>query len=171
MYTQRRNMVYTLRFALTFLPILLSFALVGQDSSTPICDCLARLEQELDSKKIKDHPCLQRIIGQVKDPVLLIDDLDNVDSSLVYSHCKSRPLTFGEVALIIMERIEHIPYATALGIQNCTHAHCEDNSNLIEYFFSYWDDYTYDYLFDEYRNYLQSVRRQEFIEYWKNRDR
>ncbi len=164
-------MVYSLRFALALLLFSLSFGLDGQDSSTPVCDCLARLEQELDSKEIKDHPCLGRIIGQVEDPLLLINDLDNVDSSLVYSHCKSRYLTFGEVALIVMERIEHIPYATALGIQNCTHAHCEDNLNLIEYFFSYWDDFTYDNLFDEYRDYLHSSRRQEFIEYLKNRDR
>lgn len=162
-------MLFSLRFVLPFFSLVVSFSLQGQASSTPICDCIAQLEQELDSKEIKEISCLKQLIARIEDPIFLIDDLDNVDSSMVYSQCKSRHLTYGEVAFIIMEHIEPIPYSMALGIQNCTHAHCADNANLIEYFYTYWDTYTYDYLFGKYFEYLHSEERKEFVSDMKER--
>jgi hypothetical protein len=52
----------------------------------------------------------------------------------VYSDCRSRYLTKGEVAIILADRIEVMPYFTLTGLQNCTLAFCKDNANLIEYY-------------------------------------
>lgn len=90
---------------------------------------------------------------------------------MVYSQCKSRHLTYGEVTFIIMEHIEIIPSSLALGIQNCTHTYCNDNPNLIEYYFTYSDSYTYSNLFSSYRNYLFSKRRKEFITHIRDKNR
>ncbi len=133
--------------------------LPAQTQDTPIFDYLCQLENDLDSKSIQYNTSLCQIIIETQDPLMLIQELENHDPSRVYSTCVSRYLTYAEVALIVMEHIEPIPYFAALGIQNCTRVKCPGNSNLIEYFFAYWGDYNYEYLLRKYRHYLTSERR------------
>ncbi len=55
--------------------------------------------------------------------------------TIIYSDCQNRFLTKGEVAIIVADRLKTMPYYNLTGIQNCTLSHCENNSNLIEYYF------------------------------------
>ncbi|WP_046745904.1 hypothetical protein [Kordia zhangzhouensis] len=58
------------------------------------------------------------------------------DSTLteIKSECNKRNLTKGELAIIIADRIEGMPFALLTGVQNCTMKFCENNPNLIEYY-------------------------------------
>jgi len=58
------------------------------------------------------------------------------DSTLtkVRSECQKRNLTKGEIAIIMADHIEGMPYFTITGIQNCTLTFCDNNPNLIEYY-------------------------------------
>jgi len=55
-------------------------------------------------------------------------------TSLVFSKCKTRFLSRGELAIILADRIEMMPYATLTGLQNCLMTRCESNPNAIEYY-------------------------------------
>ncbi|WP_271765971.1 hypothetical protein [Aquimarina algiphila] len=61
------------------------------------------------------------------------------DSTLTYvkSECKNRILTKGELAIIMADRIERMPYFTITGIQHCTMTFCDNNPNIIEYYLGY----------------------------------
>lgn len=52
----------------------------------------------------------------------------------IKSECNDRILNKGEIAIIMADRIEGMPYATVTGIQNCTLTFCEQNANLVEYY-------------------------------------
>jgi hypothetical protein len=52
----------------------------------------------------------------------------------IKSECNNRILNKGEIAIIIADRIEGMPYARVTGIQNCTLTFCEKNANLVEYY-------------------------------------
>jgi len=52
----------------------------------------------------------------------------------VYSDCLHRYLTKGDLAIILADRIEMMPYFQLTGIQNCTFEFCPGNGNLIEYY-------------------------------------
>ncbi|CCG52279.1 Protein of unknown function [Flavobacterium indicum GPTSA100-9 = DSM 17447] len=52
----------------------------------------------------------------------------------VKSECVGRNLTKGEIAIILADRIEGMPYAQITGIQNCLATFCEKNMNFIEYY-------------------------------------
>jgi hypothetical protein len=55
----------------------------------------------------------------------------------IKSECNDRILNKGEIAIIIADRIEGMPYARITGIQNCTLTFCEQNANLVEYYLSF----------------------------------
>ena len=59
------------------------------------------------------------------------------DSTLtkIKSECQKRNLTKGEIAIIMADRIEIMPYGRLTGVQNCTADFCDDNPNWIEYYF------------------------------------
>ena len=52
----------------------------------------------------------------------------------IKSECHDRILKKGELAIIVADRIEGMPYFTLTGMQNCTLTFCENNPNLIEYY-------------------------------------
>ena len=52
----------------------------------------------------------------------------------VKSDCQNFFLKRGELAIIVADTIERMPYALLTGIQNCLLEFCENNSNLIEYY-------------------------------------
>ena len=74
----------------------------------------------------------------------------------VYSDCHNRFLTKGEIAIIIADQIDRMPYFELTGIQNCTLTYCDGNPNLIEYYFSYLK--SYNEFQRKYYQYLKSVR-------------
>jgi len=52
----------------------------------------------------------------------------------IRSDCQDRFLNKGEVAIIMADHIEPMPYYTVTGIQNCILDYCKGNPNLIEYY-------------------------------------
>ncbi|NEV95064.1 hypothetical protein G3567_13045 [Psychroflexus sp. YR1-1] len=52
----------------------------------------------------------------------------------VKSECQDRILNKGELAIIMADRIEGMPYFTLTGMQNCILTFCENNPNLVEYY-------------------------------------
>lgn len=52
----------------------------------------------------------------------------------IKSECHDRILKRGELAIIIADRIEVMPYFTLTGMQNCILTLCENNPNLVEYY-------------------------------------
>ena len=53
------------------------------------------------------------------------------------SECIGRNLNKGEIAIIMADRIEGMPYYPLTGIQNDTLIFCKNNPNLIEYYLPY----------------------------------
>ena len=57
--------------------------------------------------------------------------------SMVFSKCMGRYLTRGEVAMVLADRIETMPYFTLTGLQNCLMQSCENNPNFVEYYLDF----------------------------------
>nr|WP_322624730.1 hypothetical protein [uncultured Flavobacterium sp.] len=122
------------RSLLLILTILCFLNLKAQDrvSITKLIDKISLIE---NSRLI--CPELSTEISKIKrkDLVMLIDFFDDKTVTKVYSDCNERYLSRGEIAIIIGDLRENMPYATLTHIQNCTLTFCENNPNLIEYYF------------------------------------
>ena len=66
-------------------------------------------------------------------PILAEFFTDTIQTK-VFSECQNRYLKKGEIAIIIADRIERMPYFTLTRIQNCILSFCENNPNWIEYY-------------------------------------
>ncbi len=89
-----------------------------------------------NSKKITETEQAEKIIGYGEKSLPILAEFFT-DSTLtnVKSDCQKRNLTKGEIAIIIADRIEIMPYGLLTGVQNCLSEFCENNPNLIEYYF------------------------------------
>ena len=72
--------------------------------------------------------------GTISLPALAANFTDTTLSK-VFSNCTGRYLTKGEIAIILADRIETMPYFTLTGLQNCLLESCDDNPNFVEYYF------------------------------------
>ena|SRR5690606_9083346 len=90
------------------------------------------------SEAISTNPSVKKLIthGEKILPILA-KKFTNSNPSCVYSKCADRFLTLGEIAVIIADRIEVMPYFLLTGMQNCTLDFCLDNPNLIEYYLEF----------------------------------
>lgn len=88
-----------------------------------------------------DFKAIQKNHGK-KALVYLAKFFDINTQTKVYSDCHSRFLTKGEVAIIVADQIDRMPYFQLTGIQNCTLEFCKENPNRIEYYFSFIKSYT-----------------------------
>lgn len=80
----------------------------------------------------------------------------------IKSECNNRILNKGEIAIIIADRIEGIPYARVTGIQNCTLTFCEKNANLIEYYLPFIERDGIEIFKEKYMEWLASDDRIEW---------
>ncbi|MEO0899825.1 MAG: hypothetical protein AAFY71_25660 [Bacteroidota bacterium] len=87
----------------------------------------------------------------------------NSISTNIYSECQSRNLTKGELAMILADRIEFMPYFTITGVQNCLLTFCEGNSNFIEYYFHWSDKSEIEVVQNNYVSWLKSKDRKDWI--------
>lgn len=67
-------------------------------------------------------------------PILAASFSDS-SATTIYSDCQEIYLTKGEIAIIIADQIEGMPYFHLTNIQNCLAEFCPDNPNRIEYYF------------------------------------
>lgn len=77
----------------------------------------------------------------------------------IKSDCLKRNLTKGEVAIIIADKIERMPYFQLTSIQNCTLEFCKNNPNLIEYYFPFIQKDKAKSFNKKYINWLKSAER------------
>ena len=89
------------------------------------------------SEHIIQDPLSKKIIeGSEKNLFQLANLFSNNTETTIFSKCHNRKITIGEVAIVLADKIEGIPYFVVFRIQNCTMSSCDNNPNFVEYYFS-----------------------------------
>lgn len=123
-----------------------------------------------NSKELSKRPEGKLIISY-GDKVLPMLTAYFTDTTLteIKSDCQSLNLTKGEVAIILADRIEFMPYAKLTNIQNCLLEFCKDNPNLIEYYlYAIRRDNVKEFQ-DRYNKWLTSKDRKKWGPYLTNK--
>ena len=120
---------------LSILTIFLAPVIATGQSKNEIDSLITLLTSVNDSRELVNQSASERFVELGEDALEPLA-LTFTDSTLtdVYSECQNRKLKRGELAIIMADRIELMPYYTITGIQNCLLTFCEDNPNLIEYY-------------------------------------
>ena len=107
-------------------------------SKTEIDSLLNIIAETKDSKEITKTEQAKTLIeyGWKILPNLADFFIDSTETE-VKSGCIERNLNIGELAIIIADRIEGMPYSKVTGIQNCLGTFCEKNLNFIEYYLDF----------------------------------
>lgn len=123
-----------IRLIISFLLLNISFVLAQTKTEM---DSLLNIIGEIEnSKHISKTEETQKIIEiGANSLIILADFFTDQTKTNVYSDCQNRTLIKGEIAIIIADRIEGMPFAKLTGVQNCLLEFCKDNPNLIEYYF------------------------------------
>ena len=124
----------TKRIAILLL-LFLQFDRTFSQSKKEIDSLLSVVNEIENSKSITSSPAAIKIIaygGKVL-PLLASYFQDTIKTH-IKSDCQDILLNKGEVAIIIADRIELMPYALLTGIENCLLQFCKDNPNWIEYY-------------------------------------
>ncbi len=118
-----------------FLTLLLNINLSFSQTRSMINLLLKGISEIEDSKEIINTKQAEKIIilGEKSLPYLVGFFSDSTQTR-VKSECHDRNLTKGEIAIIMADQIDRMPYALLTGVQNCLFEFCENNSNLIEYY-------------------------------------
>ena len=107
-------------------------------TKSEINNLLIRISKTENSKEIAKTSDAKKILRYGKKALPLLSQFFTItELSNVYSDCEKRKLLKSEIAIIIADHIQRMPYFQLTGIQNCTLSHCEKNPNLIEYYFQY----------------------------------
>ena len=88
-----------------------------------------------NSKRINKTWQAEKIIAFGENSLLILAEFFT-DQTLtkVKSECQERNLTKGEIAIIMADHIQRMPYFKLTGIQNCLLTYCENNPNRVEYY-------------------------------------
>ena len=172
------------KIGIIFLTLLMNLNLSFSQTKTEIDTLLTEISKTENSKDIIKTEQAEKIIASGEKSLLILSEFFT-DSTLtkVKSECNNRNLTKGEIAIIIADRIESMPYFTVTRIQNCTLTFCENNPNRIEYYFginNYLNNEIFkeryvEWLFSDDR--LKSVKgkdrkkRKKILSEWKNTSR
>lgn len=114
--------------------VLISFSsLVFGQSKNEIENLLIDVCKISDSKEIIKNESALKISDYQEDALNVLPDFFTDDSKTeVYSKCLKRKLSRGEVAIILCDRIEIMPYFELIGMQNFAFSFCKDNPNFVE---------------------------------------
>jgi len=104
-------------------------------NQTEIDALITEIGKTEDSRNIAKTQPAQKVLSFGAGSLPILAELFT-DSTLtnVHSECQKRNLTKGEIAIVLADQIEIMPYATITGMQNCLGTFCENNLNLIEYY-------------------------------------
>ncbi len=151
------------KIVLIFLIILLNQNLSFSQTKSEIDTLLSGISETENSKGITKTEQGKKIITFGKNSLLTLSDFFT-DSTVtkVKSECQERNLTKGEIAIIMADRIERMPYFTITGIQNCLLTYCENNLNFIEYYLWAIKRDGTDNFKIKYKNWLSSEDRKEW---------
>ncbi|WP_298311367.1 hypothetical protein [uncultured Aquimarina sp.] len=158
---------------------LLNHNLSFSQTKSEINSLLNEISETENSKGITETEQAKRIISFGKNTLLILAGFFT-DSTLtkVKSECQKRNLKKGEIAIIMADRIQFMPYTKLTGVENCILTFCEDNSNLIEYYLwaiksdgveSFKKQYINWLKSEEYKNYTPLFRQMTEKERKKNR--
>lgn len=148
------------KFGLIISVLLLNFNLGFSQTESEIDSLLIGIAETKNSKEIIKTVQAEKIkaFGE-KSLIILAEFFTDSTMTKVKSECYNRNLTKGEIAIIMADIIESMPYFTVTRIQNCTLTFCENNPNRIEYYFSI-------------NNYLNNkVFKERYIEWLFSEDR
>lgn len=117
-----------------FLLIFCSSVTYGQTQSI-IDRLLKELYKTTNSKELSTRSEAKQIISFGEEALPILSNYFN-DTTLtvVKSECQNLMLNRGEIAIILADCIEYMPYAMLTNIENCLLEFCEGNPNLIEYY-------------------------------------
>ncbi|AEH02726.1 hypothetical protein [Lacinutrix sp. 5H-3-7-4] len=123
------------KIGLLFLTLFLNLNLSYSQTKSEIDSLLTGIAETENSKGIIKTEQAEKIkeFGE-KSLIVLAEFFTDSTLTKVKSDCHNRNLTKGEIAIIIADRIEGIPYFTVFRIQNCTLTFCENNPNRVEYY-------------------------------------
>lgn len=129
----------------------------------PVDSLLDALCFTRNSKDLSTQPPAQKLISYGRNilPVLAGFFIDTTLTS-VQSDCHNSVVTKGEVAIILADRIEGMPYHQLTGIQNCSLEFCKDNPNRVEYYLNAIRNRPVKDFQDRYRNWLTSKERKKW---------
>ncbi|AFM04731.1 hypothetical protein Fleli_2359 [Bernardetia litoralis DSM 6794] len=121
---------------LTFLIIILNLNLSFSQTKSEIDSLLNGISETENSKEITKSEQAKKIIAFGENSLTTLAEFftDSTETK-VKSECQERNLTKGEIAIIMADQIEFMPYGTLTGIQNCLLTFCKNNPNLVEYYF------------------------------------
>ncbi|TCI90961.1 hypothetical protein [Tenacibaculum sp. M341] len=125
------------KFMILISMLVLNFGIVFSQTKSEVDSLLTEIAKTKNSKDIIKTIQAKRIetFGE-KSLITLAEFFTDLTLTNIKSECNNRNLTKGEIAIIIADKIESMPYYTLTQIQNCTLTFCENNPNLIEYYFS-----------------------------------
>tara|TARA_B100000795_G_scaffold264965_1_gene246159 strand:+ start:772 stop:1278 length:507 start_codon:yes stop_codon:yes gene_type:complete len=120
---------------LTFLIIVLNLNLSYSQTKSEIDSLLSGISETENSIGIVKTKQTEKIMvfGE-KSLSILAEFFTDSTLTKIKSECNNRNLTKGELAIIIADRIEGMPFALLTGVQNCLLEFCKNNPNLIEYY-------------------------------------
>ncbi|MXV50071.1 hypothetical protein GS399_03735 [Pedobacter sp. HMF7647] len=152
---------------LIYLTLLTSLSF-GQ-SQSQVDSLLTALYDTKKSKDISTQKEATQIIsfGDKVLPLLTKLFSDNTPTE-INSECQGLKLTKGEVAIILADRIEIMPYALLTHIQNCSLEFCNDNPNLIEYYLNAIRRDGVEKFQNRYTDWLDSKDRKQWNPYLTN---
>lgn len=114
--------------------MMLSHKSIGQ-SRDEIDKLLLSICNIKDSKNISNTEQAKKIVKYgVKNLPILATFFTDTTQTKVKSDCQDFYLRKGEIAIILADQIERMPYSHLTGIQNCLLEFCENNPNFIEYY-------------------------------------
>lgn len=118
----------------TLIIILISFSgFTFSQSKGEIENLLADVCKIPDSRSIIKSESVSEISDYQEEALSILPEFFTDDSKTeVYSKCLKRKLTKGEVAIILCDRIEIMPYFQLIGMHNFALSFCQDNPNFIE---------------------------------------
>ena len=123
------------KIGMIFLTLFLNLNLSFSQTKSEIDSLLNGISEIENSKQIIKTEYADKIIayGEKLLPILAEFFTDSTLTK-VKSECHSRNLTKGEIAIIMADQINQMPYALLTGVRNCLLEFCKDNPNLIEYY-------------------------------------
>ena len=151
---------------------ILNFNLGFTQTKSDINLLLNGIAETEDSKGIIKTEQAEKIIyfGEKALPILA-NIFTNSTLTKIKSECQERNLTKGEVAIILADKIEMMPYAKLTGIQNCLLTFCKDNPNFIEYYLNSIKKNEIEVFKIKYIEWLTSSERKKWPPYINNQSK
>ena len=159
---------FRLVFLVFFLILNFGFSQTKSEIST-LLEGISKTHNSKDIEKSNDAKKIMNFGWQILP--MLSEFFNDQTSTNVKSDCIGRSLNKGEIAIILADRIEGMPYAKVTGIQNCTLTFCDQNKNFIEYYLPFIKNNGVEKFQVNYQNWLKSDERIDWTPYLTNKSK